>query len=182
MKKNKKLELRMYYLCMYNISDIQKSIQALHATVEYQLKHGNSKEYLDWAKNHKTVIIYNGGTSNEGSKSVYGEPVQLGSMENHFLELKKNKIKCAAFYEPDLNHSLSSIAFLVDERVYNKKDFPDINYSDFNAEKLTYKDEIYYTSKESFQDGKEQFALKFSKKVGKDVFFLKEFLKKFRFA
>ena len=176
-----KLEKRMYYLTMYNISDIQKSIQALHATVEYSLKYWKTKEFWRWAKKHKTVILLNGGTSNDGIKSIYGEPKSKGTMENHLDTLKENKIKCAAFKEPDLNGSMTSIAFLVDERVFNKKDYPDFTY--------TYEDHAEEARKgylnEVLDDYQEIKSIKFnnySKKVGKDISFLKEFLKQFRLA
>ncbi len=176
--KNTKPELRMYFLVMYNLSPIQQGIQALHAIVEYFLKHWKDKEFWRWALRYKTVIVLNGGTSNKGHHSEYGESKQLGSMENHFQTLKTNKIKCAAFYEPDLNHSCSAIAFLVDERVFNKKDYPDfespnpklfVNLAHFN-------DEVAW----SLLVEKEK--REYTRKTGKDVVFLKEFLKQFRLA
>ncbi len=87
---------------MYNLSQIQIGIQSLHAAIEYSLKYGKDKEYQEWAKTHKTVILLNGGTSNN---------VQPGTMELNYMRLIDNKVKCAAFYEPDLNNSLSAIAF-----------------------------------------------------------------------
>ncbi len=183
--KNKNPELRMYFLVMYNLSPIQQGIQCLHAVVEYFLKYWKTKEFWSWARKHKTVILLNGGTSNDGIKSIYGELKNKGSMENHLETLKQNKIKCAAFKEPDLNGAMSSIAFLVDERVFNKKDYPDIDLSSFNKSEKSYitkEEEIYYASRETFEDGIEKFKNDFAKKVGKDVFFLKEFLKQFRLA
>ena len=127
MKEN--LELRMYYLTMYNLSQIQIGIQAGHAKDEYSLKFGKSFDYIEWINNHKTYIILNGGTSNDGNRSFYKMPKQLGTMEQHLIALKKNKIKCTPFYEPDLNYSLSAIAFIVDERVFNKAEYP--NFVDY---------------------------------------------------
>lgn len=181
--KNKKPELRMYFLVMYNISPIQQGIQALHAVIEYFLKHWKDKEFWRWAKTHKTVILLNGGTSNKGHHSEYGEPKQIGSMEQHFKTLKDNKIKCAAFYEPDLNHSMSAIAFLVDERVFNKKDYPDFKYTQTEYKELD--NNGYVSEKDTaimFDILKERRQKEFIKTVGKDIFFLKEFLKQFKFA
>lgn len=115
----KKREYRMYFLTMRNISEIQKGIQCGHAAIEYSLKYQNDPIYQDWAKNHKTFVILNGGTSNEGIS------YEMGSMEQHLLVLKNANIKHAAFYEPDLNWSLSAIAFILDERVFNKHLYPD---------------------------------------------------------
>jgi len=183
MKKTKqKLELRMYFLVMYNLSDIQKSIQALHACVEYQLKYGKSKEYQEWAKTYKTVILLNGSTSNKGKHSEYGEPKQLGSMEQHFQNLKDNKIKCAAFYEPDLNHSMSSIAFLVDERVFNKKDYPDFISTSIQE----FGEDVYSSDHKQFDEAYNKFIkneeVEYIKKIGKETYFLKNFLKQFKLA
>ena len=170
----------MYFLVMYNISPIQQGIQALHAVIEYFLKHWKDKEFWRWAKTHKTVILLNGGTSNKGHHSEYGEPKQLGSMEQHFKNLKENKIKCAAFYEPDLNHSMSSIAFLVDERVFNKKDYPDF---EFDKSKLDiFQMKVTGNLKTDLSSEEQKQKKEYIKKVGKDVFFLKTFLKQFKLA
>ena len=40
-KEHKTLELRMYFFVPYNISPIQKSIQAGHAALEYAYKNSN---------------------------------------------------------------------------------------------------------------------------------------------
>lgn len=180
--KNKKPELRMYFLVMYNISPIQQGIQALHAVIEYFLKHWKDKEFWRWAKTHKTVILLNGGTSNKGHHSEYGEPKQIGSMEQHFKTLKDNKIKCAAFYEPDLNHSMSAIAFLVDERVFNKKDYPDFVPTSIQE----FGEDVYSSDHKQFDEAYDKFIkneeVKYIKKLGKETYFLKNFLKQFKLA
>lgn len=185
--KKKQPELRMYFLCMYNLSDIQKSIQCLHATVEYQLKYGKDKDYIDWAKYHKTVILLNGGTSNDGSASVYGETPTPGTMETHLKTLNKNKIKCAYFHEPDANRSMTAIAFLVPETVFNKKDYPDFESVDNDA--WLQKTYIEMPGKKTEElewvqwiRNKPKRIIKYTKMVGKDVAFLKDFLKPFRLA
>ena len=116
MKKGRKLELRMHGLVPYNISPIQQGIQFGHAVVEYGLKYFKDKNYQEWAKHHKTFIILNGGTTN-------GNILHLGTMQKHLAELKKNGIKVATFYETDLNNSLTSIVFLVDERVFDNYNY-----------------------------------------------------------
>jgi len=114
-----KLELRMYILTPYNISPIQQGIQSLHGCVEYAQKHFKDSDYQDWAKNFKTVIILNGGTTNNGFN---GGP---GTMQMHLEALKKNKIKHSVFFEPDLNNALTAVCFLVNEKVFNRKKYPD---------------------------------------------------------
>lgn len=173
---SKKPELRMYFLVMYNISPIQQGIQALHACVEYFLKYWKTKEFWEWAKTHKTVIILNGGTSNDGTGTMYGMEPSTGSMEQHFDTLKANKIKCAGFNEPDLNYSLSAIAFLVDEKVFNKKDYPDF-YFDEKEWNRTKNPMVHNMDHDKVQAFK-----KFQNEVGKDAAFLKDFLKQFKLA
>lgn len=117
----RKPHFRMYCLVMYNISPIQQGIQAAHAIVEYSNKlparpNPDIFEYDCWANDDKTIIILNGGTSND--------------MKKHWKTLMKNKIRAAQFKEPDLNKSMSAIAFIVSHEVWDKKKFPDILHSD----------------------------------------------------
>lgn len=121
-----KLELRMYGFVPYNISDIQKGIQFVHAVVEYGLENFHTNEYLDWAKYWKTFIILNGGTSNHSVNRYHEtEEEYIGSMEILLEELKSNDVKVATFNEPDLNDMLSCIVFIIDERVFNRKKYLD---------------------------------------------------------
>lgn len=155
MENNIELEWRMYGLVPYNISEIQKGIQYGHAVVEYgqgikeierKYKDGDSKfyeqtmklvdDYNNWADNWKTFIIMNGGTSNH-TKNRYQVGEFSGTMEGHLKELSDNGIHFATFYEPDLNDMLSSIVFLVDERVFKLKPYfeGDTFYPDFDVKK-----------------------------------------------
>ncbi len=122
MKEEKdKLELRMYGLVNYNASPIQQGIQFGHAVVEYGLHHFKTELYQDWAKNWKTFIILNGGSTNNN----HWRP---GSMQTHLNAFKEAKITLAEFYEPDMNDALTSFVFIVDERVFNREKYPDYNY------------------------------------------------------
>ncbi len=105
--KNKSKEKRMYFLVMYNLSPIQKGIQAGHAALEYSQKYANHPYYLDFVKNHKTFIILDGGSSRD--------------MKKHLKVLKGWDINYAEFHEPDLNNSLSAIAVVLDEDIYGSE-------------------------------------------------------------
>jgi hypothetical protein len=94
----------MYFFTMYNLSGIQKGIQAGHAAIEYALAYSEDPAYQNWARNHKTFIVLNGGSS-------------VG-MEDRLKELEELNIPHAIFREPDLNDSISAIAFLVHEEEY----------------------------------------------------------------
>lgn len=130
MKNKKKLTYRLYFLTMYNISPIQQGIQCLHATVEMIIKGLGKKPTLwkplwQWMTKDKTVVILNGGTSNDGTIfKNYGKATdlsKLGTMQKHVEYLKSIGVPYATFREPDLNGALSSIAILVDNRVFESE-------------------------------------------------------------
>lgn len=157
-------EWRMYGLVPYNISPIQQGIQFGHAVVEYADSNFNYVPYKVWSKKHKTFIILNGGTTNKNKKSKH-----YGTLNQHLDTLKKNGIKVATFYEPDLGDQLSAIVFLVDNRVWDKKKYP---------------------SWEEFIDEKNNFKYQYSKDYNgyvrllgsRENVFLREFLSNFRLA
>jgi len=128
MEVKKVLEKRMYFLTMYNISPIQKGIQCGHAALRYVKEWKNEKDVWDFIEDHETWIILNGGTSNIGGFGRDKNKLHIeGTMEKHLKTLIEYRIKCTPFYEPDLNNSLTSICFIVDERVFNKEDYPDLD-------------------------------------------------------
>jgi len=112
-----KLELRMYGLVIYQLSPIQAGIQFQHSVTRYGRVH-DSEIYRDWADNWQTSIVLNGGTTNLN-------PNKLGTINQSLIELIENGIICEPFYEPDLGDQMTSIAFIADERVFNKKKYPD---------------------------------------------------------
>lgn len=111
----------MYGLVPYNISPIQQSIQYGHAVVEYGLEYFHDELYQDWARNWKTFIILNGGTTND--RMV--EEQYVGTLNMHLRTLTQMGVKVATFREPDLGDALTAVVFIVDERVFNMKMYPD---------------------------------------------------------
>jgi len=134
-EKNENLELRMYFFVPYNISDIQKGIQAGHCALEYADIYGSTDLYKNFVKNHKTWIILNGGTTNVNLNTlgtlnkIYQD---INNFNNaHYIERVYNHsiINIASFSEPDLNNALSAICFIADERVFNYEKYPEFkNY------------------------------------------------------
>lgn len=204
----------MYGLVPYNISPIQQGIQFGHAVVEYgqmikslkmsydgrvmlKLKSQNDDKYKmvgqydDWADNWKTFIILNGGTSNHSVNRYSDSEDFFGSMEKNLKLLEDNNILVSTFYEPDLNDMLSGIVFIVDERVFNKKDYPDFSdwlmaseYADLIRTELgTTVYSISETIKNSTNKQDRKAYNEWVKSVGgeKNVF-LRDFLKNFRLA
>ena len=101
-------ELRLYFFVMYNLSGIQKGIQAGHAALEYARFFGDTLEYQSFISKYKTFILLDGGGS-----------IDMKAREK---ELKAFGIPFVSFLEPDLNLSLSAVAFLVDESIYGFKE------------------------------------------------------------
>ena len=189
------LELRMYGLVPYNISPIQQAIQFGHAVVEYgqkmkklgEHKQSLNKQYDEWADKWKTFIILNGGTTNHKTSLEDGLP--FGSLNNHLLTLMDNDVEFSSFNEPDLGDQLTAVVFIVDERVFNRKKYPD--FEDWVIEKYgdlingdddtTYK--IAKRVKESTSKEDQKVYQSWVKLVGgeKNVF-LRDFLRNFRLA
>ena len=114
-----RLEYRMYGLVPYNISPIQQGIQFGHAVVEYSInRYGTYDDYQQWAKEDKTFIILNGGTTNDNEE-------RLGSLNKSVRRLEDICIPHATFHEPDLGDQLTAVVFLVDERVWDKEKYPE---------------------------------------------------------
>lgn len=122
MEENKRLEYRMYFFVPYNLSDVQKGIQAGHCALEYAYKFNNDKDYISFIENDKTWIILNGGTTNS-SRDSNGE--LNGSLNRIAETLSNNNINNAVFHEPDLDDALTAVCFLADERVYDYEKYPD---------------------------------------------------------
>ena len=113
-----KLELRMYGFVNYQLTGIQMGIQFSHALTEYGLENFNTTEYLDWAKYWKTVILLNGGTTNNN-------PDKLGTLNQTYNTLLENDVVCSSFSEPDLGDQMTAMVFIIDERVFNRKKYLD---------------------------------------------------------
>lgn len=114
---------RMYHFVIYQLSGIQAGIQAGHAAVEYIREHWENAELQQWMDHDKTVIILNGGTTNNSIAEGTGK--HIGTLNEILYKLTDLGIKAEPFYEPDLNNSMTAIAFLVDERIWDKEKYPD---------------------------------------------------------
>lgn len=184
---SKQLEIRMYGLVPYNVSEIQKGIQFGHAVVEYAQKHFQDDDYQAWAKNWKTFIILNGGTSNHTTNRYANEFNSLpadefvGTMEKHLKVLTEAGVKLATFNEPDLNDMLSGIVFLVDERVFNWKEYP--SFIDWMSQNPPHENFINPKDEEILKINFPQHYNLWVKKIGGESnAFLKRFLPNFRLA
>ena len=121
----KVLELRMYFFVPYNISDIQQGIQAGHALGRYCLRYGrHDPNHIVWdfLEKFETWIVLNGGTTNDERDF---EAIPAGSLNLIGDQLNDNDIEFSYMIEPDLNHALTALCIICDERVFSRKDYPD---------------------------------------------------------
>ena len=160
---------RMIGLVPYNLSPIQQGIQYGHAVVEYLNNYFLDIECFDWRLYDKTFIIKNGGTTNNSFSINDGLP--LGSLNKHLLTLNDQGIKIATFYEPDLGDQLTAVVFLIDERVYDKKLWPDYD-AGFKPNGEPY-DSDYEEWKSNFSDNPTE---------ADQIVFLRDFVNSFRLA
>lgn len=107
------MKYRMYSLVLRQLNPIQKGVQTTHAVVEYASAYSKTQEYQRWANFDKTLIILDGGTYQDMSDIIW--------------TLSRNKCKYAYFEEEDLNGLVTSIVFIADERVWDKKTYPDFD-------------------------------------------------------
>lgn len=173
---NNNLELRMYGFTPYNLSDIQKGIQFGHAVVRFGRELTKSKnptinKYEDWADNHETFIILNGGTTN---KSRGEDGLYKGTLNNNLQTLTETRLQVGTFYEPDLGDQLSAICFLVDERVFDRIRYPNFTPEDWKG------NEGYDVDKQ-YKDWLKQFNTTDANELNQ-IIFLRDFLPKFNLA
>ena len=100
----------MYSLVLRQLSPIQKGVQSAHSIVEYASKFHKLTEYIQWATVDKTIIVLDGGTYPE-----------LKDCRDFLSSLK---IPYAIFYEPDLGEIITSISFVVEDKVWNQREYP----------------------------------------------------------
>jgi hypothetical protein len=124
MNENTELALRAYYFVPYNISPMQMGIQAGHAGWRYARKFfAERPETWEFVDNHETTIILDGGTTNS-RRDFSG--IAIGTLNQIGDALLENDIPFSYFEEVDLNDALTALCFIADERVFNKKDYPDL--------------------------------------------------------
>ena len=101
---------RMYSLVLRQLSPIQKGVQSSHSIVEYINKFYKSSEYIHCVNVDKTIIMLDGGTYQE-MKECRDTLAELG-------------VPYMAFYEQDLGNLITSISFLVEDKVWDTKTYP----------------------------------------------------------
>jgi len=104
--------MRAYFFTNMYLSPIQCGIQAGHVIGEMAVKYGQNpdSDFLEWANDHKTMIVLNGGMS-----------CNLESIINH-LSQKENPYEWDMFIESQeaLYGALTCVGIVLPEWVYAK--------------------------------------------------------------
>lgn len=120
--------MRCYHFCNFYLASIHAGIQSAHAQHElatkylgdgFDAEHGlladnewthaaNIDKYLEWAKNHKTMILLNGG--------MQGDLIKIEDL----LASDSNRFPYASFREDDyaLNGALTNVCIVLPYQMY----------------------------------------------------------------
>jgi hypothetical protein len=111
------MELRLYCFVDWMLSSIQQGIQTGHAAVDLVRKYPRNAMVSDWADNHKTFIILNGGDY-EGVR----EALRITS---------ETKFPFVPFYESKRANGgrITCVAVVLPETVFNAAPFIDTSYT-----------------------------------------------------
>jgi hypothetical protein len=127
----KNLEKRLYGFVNYQLTGIQKGIQFGHAAVKLgrEISKSDDEElkeiWNDWVDNWQTFIILDGGTTNDNT-------LYPGTINQYYDKFIEAGIPCQRFREPDLGNQVTAFVFLADERVFNRKKYPDFEKKWYN--------------------------------------------------
>lgn len=102
---------RLYAFQNFYLASIHAGIQTAHSIAELSIKTKNTdheNQYMDWALNHKTIIILNGGMQCDLYNTLA------------ILEPIKDIIPFACFHEEldALNGALTNVCCILPERYY----------------------------------------------------------------
>lgn len=101
---------KMYAIVLRQLDGINSGIQAAHGVCEYIWKHLGDEDLHQWLQEDKTLVVLNGGGSQE-----------MEETKRLFLE---SGIKFETFEEEDLGNLTTCIALLADERVWDQETWP----------------------------------------------------------
>ena len=110
------MELRLYSFVNFYLSQIQQGIQTGHAAVQLIRTYTDKKQkhhelVMDWADNHKTFIVLNGGHN--------------AALEQTLEIVQRSGYPYSAFFEdgPSLGGLMTTVAVVLPENVFNARRF-----------------------------------------------------------
>lgn len=108
--------MRCYHLCNMYLEGLQAGLQSAHTQHELAMKYRNpsnacdagTSQYVEWATHHKTLILLNGGHSENLRKWI------------DFLDNDENPYPWAFFHESEdaLDGALTNVCVVLPERMY----------------------------------------------------------------
>jgi hypothetical protein len=109
------MEYRFYGFGNYYLSSLQQGLQSAHCIadmfVKYKKKKAQKEIVYDWAENHKTMVLLNGGNS-----------LMLAQTHQFFEELKNEgmDLPFQLFHEDEqsLNGALTYVGIVVPSEIY----------------------------------------------------------------
>jgi len=138
-------ELRFYTFVNFYLSSIQQGIQSAHVLHELFTKYVQDHDpytsrLYDWAENHKTMIVLNGGMS-----------ADLTSL-NMFLTCEANKLSFPAPWtsfsedQASLGGIMTGVGIVLPEEIYNAVDYRKAStlIDDTNISKYLDEHRFYY--------------------------------------
>lgn len=111
--------MRAYFLCNYYLSSVQQGIQAAHCVADMFCRYGKHSQWqthemlYTWAKDHKTMILLNGGNHKELETNFYNIQVMceaLGYPYGIFAEDQQS-----------LNGAITCVGLVVEPHIYQTK-------------------------------------------------------------
>lgn len=110
-------ELRLYSFQNFYLKGIHAGIQTAHTIAEMSTQTADDcyHEYTDWADNHKTIVVLNGGMQKDLEELL------------EFLGQNSGQFFYGWFHEESgaLNGALTNVSIIVPERIFNfKKNTP----------------------------------------------------------
>jgi hypothetical protein len=102
--------MRAYFFGNFYLSSIQQGIQAGHVIGEMsiQAEHELESQYRDWAINHKTMILLNGGMAS----NLHDIVALFDRNDNPYCH------ECFREEEAALEGSITSVGIIIPEKIY----------------------------------------------------------------
>lgn len=101
---------KMYAISLRHFSPMQKGIQSNHAIIEYSNEYFNTPKYTQWSRIDKYDILLEINTSDD--------------LMHLIKTLKEFNHPHMVFREPDVFDIITSVAFLLDESVWDEEKYP----------------------------------------------------------
>lgn len=116
--------MRLYSFVNYYLSPLQQGLQTAHCVSEYVNKYPISMKksfFEDWANNHKTIIICNGGNSLQLNE-LYSKLQTFSDLYDY---------PCTKFNEDaqSLNGATTAVSIVLPENIYGSIKIYDTNKS-----------------------------------------------------